>query len=90
MQLTALPGSGTTCGTRDRGNLFGREFAVLHSERIRLCPVANLFKSVQSGLAGRREPVCPFMIQRNDPERIYFSMTPQAMRAPEFPDGSVL
>ncbi|MGB7437052.1 MAG: hypothetical protein WBW49_16680, partial [Candidatus Acidiferrum sp.] len=25
-----------------------------------------------------------------DPERTYFSMTPQAMRAPEFPDGSVL
>ena len=25
-----------------------------------------------------------------NPERIYFSMTPQAMRAPEFPDGSVL
>jgi hypothetical protein len=47
MQLTALPGRGTTRGTRDQGYLFGREFALLHSRRMRLQPVANLFNSGQ-------------------------------------------
>ncbi len=47
MQFTALPGGGTTRGTRDRGCLFGPEFALLHSRRMRLQPVANLSNSGQ-------------------------------------------
>jgi hypothetical protein len=34
MQHTTLPGSDATCRTGDGGYLFGREFALFHSERI--------------------------------------------------------
>ncbi len=45
MQHTALPGRNTTSRTRDGGYLFGREFALLHFERMQLHSVANLYKS---------------------------------------------
>jgi hypothetical protein len=43
MQHTILPGSGPTCRTGDRGYLFGREFALLHSQRMHIHPVASLY-----------------------------------------------
>jgi hypothetical protein len=43
MQLATLSGSGTTCRTVDGGYLFRREFALFHSDRMRLHLVANLF-----------------------------------------------
>jgi hypothetical protein len=52
MQFTALAGGGTTRGTSDRGYLFGREFALLHSRRMRLQLVANLFNSGQYRMPG--------------------------------------
>src|SRR5271169_1209599 len=58
MQLTALPDSGTTRRTGDGGYLFESQSALLHSRRIRLHSVANLFKSVHSALSGRRELAC--------------------------------
>jgi len=48
MQHTALPGRDTTSRTRDGGYLFGREFAPLHSDRMQLHSVANLYKSGHS------------------------------------------
>ncbi len=52
MQFTALPDRGTTRGTRDRGYLFGCEFALLHSRNMPLQPVANLFNSGQYRMPG--------------------------------------
>jgi len=45
MQHTALPGRDTTSRTGDGGDLFGREFALLHQERMQQNAVANLYKS---------------------------------------------
>jgi hypothetical protein len=44
MQHTTLPGSNPTCRTGDGGYLCGREFALFHSDRMRLHSVANLYK----------------------------------------------
>lgn len=43
MQHTTLPDSDTADRAGDGGYLFGREFALLHSDRMRSHPVANLF-----------------------------------------------
>jgi hypothetical protein len=43
MQLTTLPGGGTTRRTGDGGYLFGREFPLLHVDRMQLHASANLY-----------------------------------------------
>jgi hypothetical protein len=43
MQLTTLPGGGTTRRTGDGAYLFGREFSLLHVDRMQLHAVANLY-----------------------------------------------
>jgi hypothetical protein len=43
MQLTTLPGGGTTRRTGDGGYLFGREFPLLHVYRMQLQASANLY-----------------------------------------------
>jgi hypothetical protein len=53
MQHTALPGTDTTSRTGDGGYLFGREFALLHWERMQQNSVANLYKSGQLPGLGR-------------------------------------
>jgi hypothetical protein len=44
MQHTSLPGRDPTCRTGDGGYLFGREFALLHSQRMCLHLAANLYR----------------------------------------------
>ena len=43
MQLTTLPGGGTTRRTGDRAYLFGREIFLLHVHRMQLHAIANLY-----------------------------------------------
>ena len=43
MQLTTLSGGGTTRRTGDGGYLFGREFPLLHLDRMQLHASANLY-----------------------------------------------
>jgi hypothetical protein len=57
MQHTALPGRNTTSRTRNGGYLFGREFALLHSERMQLHAVANLYKSGHCLALGGLTPI---------------------------------
>jgi hypothetical protein len=42
MQLTTLPDGGTTRRTGDGGYLFGREFPLLHVDRMQLHASTNL------------------------------------------------
>jgi hypothetical protein len=44
MQYTGLPSRDTTCRTWDGRYLLGREFALLHSDRMPLHSTANLYK----------------------------------------------
>jgi len=48
MQHTTLFGSDATGRTGDGGYLFGREFALLHFDRLRLHAVANLYNFAHS------------------------------------------
>jgi hypothetical protein len=43
MQIATLPGGGTTRRTGDGGYFFGREFSLLHVDRMQLQAVANLY-----------------------------------------------
>jgi hypothetical protein len=47
MQHTSLPDRDTTGRTRHGGYLFGREFALLHFDRLRLHGFANLYNFAQ-------------------------------------------
>ncbi len=48
MQHTTLFASDATGRTGDGGYLFGREFALLHFDRLRLHAVANLYNFAHS------------------------------------------
>ena len=57
MQHTALPGADTTCGTGNGRQLFGREFALLHSGRMRQHAVANLYNFAHRRIVGNKSSV---------------------------------
>jgi len=66
MQHAAFLGRDTTRRTRDGEHLFGREFAFLHSDRMRLSPAANLYDYghslvggfLQGAIYGRQTDLC--------------------------------
>jgi hypothetical protein len=55
MQHTAHPGADTTCRTGNGRQLFGREFALLHSDRMRPHGVVNLSNLAQCHTVGSKK-----------------------------------